>query len=158
MNEQEFTRVFQPLLPKVSSYLVRRVPSQEVEDLASRVFEIAWQKRKQCPTDFELAWLYRICGFVVANFRRKQSNRGVIFELFVSDNPAPAAEDMVIADLHLRSAFQALAANDRQVLALYAFDGLSVAELAIALETTPNTATQRLKRARNRLAIELSKE
>jgi RNA polymerase sigma-70 factor (ECF subfamily) len=158
MDQNEFTHKFRPLLPKISTYLIRRVPVGEVEDLASLVVEIAWIKRAQCPENFELAWLYRICGFIVSNYRRKQMKRGIVFELLSRDNPAPSAEDVVISNLHMKKAFDALNPRDRQILSYFAFEGLTVTEIAVALGTSANTATQRLKRARARLAAELDKE
>lgn len=158
MDQHEFVQLFRPLLPKVSSYLNRRVPAQEVEDLASKVFEIAWDKREKCPIGFELAWLYRICGNVVSNYRRKASASWRLVELFDSDGSAPSAEDLAIANLSMRAAFESLTSKDRQVLSLFAFDGLTVAEIGTALNLSPNAATQRLKRARAKLSAELEKE
>lgn len=158
MDQHEFVQLFRPFLPKVSSYLNRRVPGQDVEDLASKVFEIAWAKRDKCPEGFELAWLYRVCGNVVSNYRRKASSSWRLGELIDSDGSAPSAEDLAIANLSMRAAFEALASKDRQILSLFAFDGLTVAEIGTALNLSPNAATQRLKRARAKLAVELEKE
>ena len=52
-------------------------------------------------------------------------------------------------------AWAALKPAERNILALSAFDGLSVNELAVALEITPNTASQRLGRARKNFAEKL---
>jgi RNA polymerase sigma-70 factor (ECF subfamily) len=158
MDQREFVHLFRPLLPKVSAYLNRRVPAQDVEDLASKVFELAWSKREGCPEGFELAWTYRICGNVVSNYRRKASSSWRLGGLIDSDGSAPSAEDLAIANLSMRAAFEALASKDRQILSLFAFDGLTVAEIGTALNLTPNAATQRLKRARAKLAAELEKE
>ena len=158
MDQREFVRTFQPLLPKVSAYLNRRVATQDVEDVASKVFEIAWAKRKACPEGHELAWLYKICSNVVSNERRKQRNIWQLAELFESDHAAPSAEDLAIANISLRHAIASLKASDRQIIALFAIDGLKLGEIAIALGISANSATQRLKRARARLAAELEEK
>lgn len=146
MNNQEFTETFRQHLPKVSSYLAYRVNANDIEDLASKVFEIAWQKRSSCPAGNELAWLYKIAGYVVSNHRRKVT--AISLALFDSDATAPSAEDLVIADRSIKQAWSKLDAKDRTVLGLVAFDQLSVAEIAIALGISSNAASIRLHRAR----------
>lgn len=152
MNQAEFVALYRAHLPALSKYLVRRVERDQVEDLAADVLEIAWKKRNSAPKDMELAWLYRIAGFVLANHRRKQSNRGTSWTVRDSDLVAPSAESIALKDLELGEAFGSLSLSDRQILALFAIDGLSVQELAVALGISPNTASVRLKRARERLA------
>src|SRR5690606_15805284 len=56
----EFADVYRRHLPAVSAYLARRVPREDVEDLASDVFAIAWRKRATVTPGEELPWLYRI--------------------------------------------------------------------------------------------------
>lgn len=146
MNSQEFGDTFRAYLPKVSKYLSYRVNPNDVEDLASRIFEIAWQKRAACPEGKELPWLYKISGFVVSNYRRKVT--AISLSLFDTDATAPSAEDLVITDLALRQAWRNLGAKDRTVLALAAYEELSTSEIAIALGITKNAASIRLHRAR----------
>jgi RNA polymerase sigma-70 factor (ECF subfamily) len=146
MNNQEFTDIFRQLLPKVSRYLAYRVNANDVEDLASKIFEIAWQKRQSCPEGKELPWLYKIAGFVVSNHRRKVT--AISLALFDTDATAPSAEDLVIADLSIKRAWSALTAKDRSILALAAFEQLTVAEISVAMGISPNAASIRLHRAR----------
>jgi RNA polymerase sigma-70 factor (ECF subfamily) len=146
MNTQEFTETFRQHLPKVSRYLAYRVHANDVEDLASKIFEIAWQKRQSCPEGKELPWLYKIAGFVVSNHRRKVT--AISLALFDTDATAPSAEDLVIADLSIKRAWSALSAKDRSILALAAFEQLTVPEIALALGITPNATSIKLHRAR----------
>ena len=46
----------------MSAYLARRVPRDDVEDLAADVFAIAWRKRASVTPGEELPWLYRIAS------------------------------------------------------------------------------------------------
>lgn len=146
MNTQEFTETFRQHLPKVSRYLAYRVHANDVEDLASKIFEIAWQKRQSCPEGKELPWLYKIAGFVVSNHRRKVT--AISLALFDTDATAPSAEDLVIADLSIKRAWSALSAKDRSILALAAFEQLTVPQIALALGITPNATSIKLHRAR----------
>lgn len=146
MNADEFTETFRQYLPKVSKYLAYRVNSNDVEDLASRIFEIAWQKRNTCPAGKELPWIYKISGFVVSNHRRKVT--ALSLSLFDTDATAPSAEDLVIADLSIKQAWARLDAKDRAVLALVAYEELTISEISIALGISNNAVSVRLHRAR----------
>lgn len=155
MNEEQFVATFRQHLPAVSKFLVRRVARDEVDDLASEIFEIAWRKRSSFTQGSELAWLYRIGGYVIANHRRKETKLGAWLPLLDTDESAPSAESLGIANVSIAQAWGALKPAERNILALSAFDGLSVNELAVALEITPNTASQRLGRARKNFAEKL---
>ena len=146
MNSQEFTETFRQHLPRVSKYLAYRVHANDIEDLASKIFEIAWQKRESCPDGKELPWLYKISGFVVSNHRRKVT--ALTLSLFDTDATAPSAEDLVIADLGIKQAWSQLTAKDRAVLALAAYEQLNPSEIALALGISNNAASIRLHRAR----------
>lgn len=146
MNADEFTETFRQHLPKVSKYLAYRVNANDIDDLASRIFEIAWQKRNSCPSGKELPWLYKISGFVVSNHRRKV--KALSLSLFDTDATAPSAEDLVIADLSMKQAWSKLDAKDRTVLALVAYEELSVPEISIVLGISKNAVSLRLHRAR----------
>ena len=146
MNSQEFTEIFRQYLPKVSKYLAYRVHANDIEDLASKIFEIAWQKRGFCPEGKELPWLYKISGFVVSNHRRKVT--ALTLSLFDTDATAPSAEDLVIADLAIKQAWSQLSAKDRAVLALAAYEQLTTPEIARVLGISNNAASIRLHRAR----------
>ncbi len=156
MDQQEFVATFREHLTPLSKYLTRRVDRSDVEDLAADIFEIAWRKRASCPNGMELAWLYKIAGYVVANHRRKQTRRGLSFAINDNDAAAPSAEDLAIGTSALAGAFASLSAPDRQALSLIAFENLTVNQAAVALGVSANTASQRIKRARERLAKKLS--
>ena len=155
MNEEQFVATFRQHLPAVSKFLVRRVTRDEVDDLASEIFEIAWRKRNSFSKGSELAWLYRIGGYVLANHRRKEAKRGTWLPLLDTDSAAPSAESLGIANVSIAQAWASLKPAERNILALTVFDGLSVNEVAVALGITPNTASQRLGRARKNFAEKL---
>ena len=62
-----------------------------------------------------------------------------------------AAEDIVVADIALSEALAALSDADREIVVLSAWDGLSIAELALFFDISDNAATVRLSRAHSRL-------
>jgi RNA polymerase sigma-70 factor (ECF subfamily) len=158
VDQDKFVATFRSHLQDISRYLTRRVELNQVEDLASEIFEIAWRKRESCPEGFELAWLYKIAGFVVSNHRKKLSRRATTVPLLDHDRSAPSAEDVALDGSSVAQAFDELSAKDRQVLALLVFEQLSIKEIAVVLGTTENNTSQRLKRARERLVKNLKQQ
>ena len=158
MDQVQFVATFRSHIQDISKYLTRRVEVSQVEDLASEIFEIAWRKRESCPEGFELAWLYKIAGFVVSNHRKKLSRRAITVPLLDHDRSSPSAEDVALDGSSVSQAFDELSAKDRQVLSLLVFEQLSIKEIAVVLGTTENNTSQRLKRARERLANNLQQQ
>jgi len=158
VSPEEFTKLYRGFLPQISGYLVRRCDRSDVEELASRVFEIAWRKRTQAPKGFELAWLYRIAGFVVSNHRRAIRSEKSFLENLRPSDFAPSPEDIAIADVSLSKAWKKLSSFEREAISLTAFEGLSNQEAARVLEISPNAFTQRLAKARKQLKERLSSD
>lgn len=155
MTPEQFNSLFRSQLPEITRFIARRVSEAEVEDLASDLFEIAWQKREQIPLDFELPWLYRTARNLIANQRRKSANRSRIFAQLNPVEAAPSAESLALADLELAAAWQALKPADREILALWAFESFTTAQLAVALKISEGNAAVRLSRAKKQLAEKL---
>ena len=152
----DFATVYREHLPAISRYLARRVERDAVEDLAADVFAVAWRKRDSVTAGEELPWLYRIAANLVANHRRKQAATASFIASLRPADSAPAADDIVIADQQLASAWKLLKARDREVLALAVFEDLPVTSIATALGVSANAVSIRLHRARKQLADHLS--
>jgi RNA polymerase sigma-70 factor (ECF subfamily) len=151
VSPEEFTAIYRQLLPQISKYLARRVSPSDVEELASRIFEIAWQKRTQAPSGFELPWLYRIAGYVVSNHRRSEAARASFLAVFRPSDSAPSAEEIALSDLSLSQAWAKLSAAERQVIALSSFEGLDNPSAAAVLEISTNAFGLRLSKAKAKL-------
>ena len=151
MTPEEFTSIYRQLLPQITKYLVRRVSPPDVEEIASRIFEIACAKRSEAPKGFELPWLYRIAGFVVANHRRSQKAKESFMALFRPKDSAPSAEDIALSDLSLSEAWAKLTPAERQVISLSSFEGLDNASSARVLEISTNAFALRLSKAKSKL-------
>jgi RNA polymerase sigma-70 factor, ECF subfamily len=148
----DFATVYSEHLPAISRYLARRVHRDHIEDLAADVFALAWRKRDSVTPGEELPWLYRIAANLVANHRRRQAASSSFIASLRPADSAPAADDIVIADQQLASAWKQLSAKDREVLALAVFEDLPVATIATALGVSANAVSIRLHRARRQLA------
>ncbi len=152
----DFATVYTEHLPAISRYLARRVHRDHVEDLAADVFALAWRKRESVTKGEELPWLYRIAANLVANHRRKlAASTSFIASLRPADS-APAADDIVIADQQLATAWKQLKATDREVIALATFEELPIGTIATALGISANAVSIRLHRARKQLAALLA--
>ena len=64
---------------------------------------------------------------------------------------APSAESIALADIELSDAFAGLTAAEREIISLWALEGLSNADIALVLEVSQNAAAIRLTRAKQKL-------
>lgn len=158
MSPEEFNSVFRALLPEVSKFLARRVQASDVEDLAADLFELAWSKREQITTGFELAWLYKSARYLIANHHRKQSGRSSILATLTAPIAAPSAEAIALADIEIAEIWKELANKDQEVLALWAFEALETKDIARVLEISENAANIRLSRAKAALKLKLAEK
>lgn len=157
MTAEEFGTLFRAHITEISRFLARRLPVDQVDDIASDLFEIAWNKRSKIPQGLELPWLYKTARYLIANHRRKEAGRLAILATLAEPVAAPSAESIALADLELAQAWDKLNEKEREALALWALDGLDPKEVAIALGISENAANVRLSRAKKNLLSELEK-
>ena len=157
MTAEEFGALFRAHITEISRFLARRLPMDQVDDIASDLFEIAWNKRSKIPQGLELPWLYKTARYLIANHRRKEAGRLAILATLSEPVAAPSAESIALADLELAQAWDKLNEKEREALALWALDGLDPKEVAIALGISENAANVRLSRAKKNLLSELEK-
>ena len=155
MSPDEFTARFHELRIPIAKFLYRRVDANDVDDLVSEVFGIAWRKGSGVTVGEELPWLYRVATNLVANHRRKTARADRFFAALLAPDTAPSAESLAVADMSLAAAWSRLPVKSREVLALTALDGLSVTDAAAALAITPNAVSVRLARARAQMRTAL---
>lgn len=157
MTAEEFGALFRAHIAEVSRFLARRLPADQVDDMASDLFEIAWNKRAKIPHGLELPWLYKTARYLISNHRRKEAGRLAILATLAEPVAAPSAESIALADIELAQAWGKLNEKEREALALWALDGLEPNEVAIALGISANAANVRLSRAKKNLLSELEK-
>ena len=156
LSPEEFTQRFGEMRTPIAKFLYRRVEPDDVEDLSAQVFDIAWRKGGSVNVGEELPWLYRVATNLVANHRRKNARAQNFVARIVAPDTSPSAESIAVADIALADAWRLLPATSREILALTAFDGLSVSEAALALDITANAVSVRLNRARTQLRAALT--
>lgn len=134
----------------VRAYLQRRVAPTDVDDLLSEVFLVAWRHRERKPRS-DLPWLYGIGRKVLSTHYRATERRGKLRTRMEGDaktsrtNASEPARSTEIA-----SVLASLDPNDREVLLLFAWEGLSPTEIARVFGTTSPAMRMRLSRARKR--------
>lgn len=130
-----------------------RLSPQDAEDVVCEVFVVAWRRITEVPP-YELAWLLRVTRNVMANHLRAGSRRAALVRR-VTGVAAPSVPDHagdVVGQDAAERLLALLPARDQEVLRLLVLEDLSVPELAEALGCRPNTASVRVRRAKERLA------
>jgi RNA polymerase sigma-70 factor (ECF subfamily) len=112
---------------------------------------VAWSKKTKIPEGFELPWLYKTARYLVSNFHRKQSGRNNVLARLTEPVAAPSAESLALADIELSDAFAGLNSVEREIISLWALEGLSNAEIAKVIEVSENAAAIKLTRAKQKL-------
>lgn len=146
-SAMRFTSEIAVHLDAVFRYFRRRAASTDVDDLTAEVFETAWRKLADIPSERTLPWLYRTAGFVLANHRRRVQS----LPLQLVEEPTDDDHARRIAERdRLSRALALLSERDREILLLHAWEGLSGDELGEALAISRSGAQAALSRARTR--------
>jgi RNA polymerase sigma-70 factor (ECF subfamily) len=158
MTEQEFNDLFRSYLSETSRFIARRTKAEDVEDLAADLFALAWQKRDSIPKGLELPWLYKSARYLISNHNRKNQGRTSILATLQEPQSAPSAESIALADIELADAWKGLSTKEKEILSLWAFEGLEPKQLAVALEKSENACAIALSRAKSKLTQLLNSE
>ncbi len=156
--EEDFRRLWTDYNRHVLAYALRRTAQRsDAEDVVSATFGVAWRRWGDRPAaEFELPWLYAIAARVLAN-QRRSLRRLAALRSRLRDLPTPADKER--SDLpDVVAALKQLRTDDQEILRLAAWEGLTGAELAVALDCTENAAAIRLHRARKRLEEQLMRK
>jgi RNA polymerase sigma-70 factor (ECF subfamily) len=136
------------------------VPSDAVDDVVAETFLTVWRCLDEVPAgEAALVWVYGVAHRVIGHQRRSLARRGRLHDRLrtVEFRPAAAADDTVVDGVESRRILAALARlgrTDGDVLRLVTWEELPVASAAAVLGIEPDTARQRLHRARRNLARE----
>jgi RNA polymerase sigma-70 factor (ECF subfamily) len=142
-------------------YFVRRVGPDEADTMLGELFRIAFERRES----FDLSraearpWLYGIATNLLSKHRRREARRIHATARLVSrgerahDAIDELAAKVDAGDLWPRvaEAVASLPEGERDALLLYAWEDLSYAEIAAALDVPIGTVRSRLNRVRSRL-------
>jgi RNA polymerase sigma-70 factor (ECF subfamily) len=161
--DTRFLRIYDRGWRPVLAYALRRVSPEDAADVLVETFTIAWQHLAEVPDDETLVlWLYVTARGVLANLGRRAQARSRLVERIAAEIDRgvvgsacpgePSHEDALVATDVLAT----LSLDDREVLMLAAWEGLSTVQLASVLNCSTSAARVRLHRARARLQASLA--
>jgi RNA polymerase sigma-70 factor (ECF subfamily) len=158
--ESRFTTLFEATYRDVRCFTVRRLPNPSVvDDIVSETFFTAWRRLAQVPADQggALTWLCRVAEYGVTHARLGERRRHALRERLRNAVPAVRHNGERVVVLHdeqetLADAFAALPDEDRTILLLAAWQGLSSQALGMVIGCSAGAAATRLARARARLS------
>jgi RNA polymerase sigma factor (sigma-70 family) len=143
----------------VYRYLARRAGPAVAEDLLADVFVTAieaGERARPHVSGSALPWLYGIAGnllrrhFTAARRRKAETSAAADAVTTLDWDAVDARLDAAARRQDLAAVLGELTDGERELLLLVAWEGLSPAEAAEALDLTPSVVRSRLYRARNR--------
>lgn len=151
-TERAFEALYTAHYQAIAGYVLRRVPSDEADDVIAQVFTVAWRRFGDVPpSPIDRLWLFGVARRSVADQQRSRRRRIHLLarlsaDAVTSGSLAPAADS---PGEQVQAAMSALRPADREALQLVLWDELSHAEAAAVLGCTPNAFELRYRRARN---------
>jgi len=161
VDHTSFRALYTEHYAAVLGYCLRRVHRDDAQDLVADTFGVAWRKRATIPdAEFVLPWLYAVAAKMIANHRRALRRRSNLKEKVrrFTDGREPSPEVQVVRrseDSVVINAVARLRPNDREVLLLSAWEGLSSRQIASRFGISTAAAEKRMTRAKQRLASAL---
>lgn len=155
----DFAAVFDRHYERIYAYAARRLGRDLAEDVASETFLIAFSRIATYDTTRPDAapWLYGIASNLVARHGRAEARRYRAMAKLAPDVPVPDVDPTYLdARGRLAAALSRLSREERDVLLLVAWAGLSQPEVAAALDVPAGTVRSRLHRARQEMRLALS--
>ncbi|WP_176728635.1 RNA polymerase sigma factor [Planobispora rosea] len=152
-DRERFTTIYDECRQRVWAYVVSRTGRQVADEVVSETFAIAWRKFDQVPQN-ALPWLLGVARNVLRdNIRAEVRREGVRREMreWITGDVA----DHVAERLGVLKAMARLTQDEREILILVAWQGLSPRDAARVLGCSVPTFRVKLHRTRKRLQAEL---
>ncbi|MFD9003666.1 RNA polymerase sigma factor [Streptomyces sp. NPDC059582] len=143
-------------------YLLRRTNPDVVEDVLSETMLVLWRRIDDVPglnagstpdPDDVLPWCYGVARGCLSNARRADGRRLRLVERLIRVQQRSATVAADHSDLH--AALDGLGELDRELVRLWAWEGLAPSQIAEVTGLTPNAVSIRLHRAKKKLAVRL---
>jgi RNA polymerase sigma-70 factor (ECF subfamily) len=147
---ERFTGLYEASYGAIHAFATRRVGIEVADEIAAETFLVAWRRLDALPEP-PLPWLYGVARNVVARHYRASGRRIQTEAALAREPTGPHAGFSEAEDPALWDAWERLRPGDQEVLALVAWEELSVAEAARVLGCPAPVFSVRLHRARRRL-------
>lgn len=158
-RRHSFESIADEVYEPVRRYLLRRLVREDAEEVLDDVLLTLWRRLDEVPPHGVLPWCYGVARRHVANHRRSHRRRQALW-----DRLASQPQQLVLdphggdSDVDMATAFERLSASDREVLRLWAWEGLEPQQIAAVLGSSVNAATLRLSRAKKKLGSEIARQ
>lgn len=157
-DPEAFGAIFDRHAETLLRYLVRRVELDTAEGLLAELFRVAFERRARFDPARTNArpWLYGIAANLLLKHRRSEARRLRATARLLAAQPSSARDcgsalDVRVLWPRLVEALEALVDAERDALLLFAWEGLSYEDVAVALDVPVGTVRSRIHRARRRL-------
>lgn len=150
-DADRFTAIYDGCRQRVWAYVVSRAGRQVADDVVSETFTVAWRRLGDVPEP-PLPWLLVVARNILRDTVRAEARR-VSFTAEWMSWVEPAEADIaeeVSERSALLKALATLSEDDRELLILSAWQGLTTAQAAAVVGCSPITLRVRLHRARKR--------
>lgn len=160
-QSQRFQALYRAHYEQVYMYFKRRTDPESARDGTADTFLVAWRRLDDVPNDDRtLPWLYGTARRVLANqWRSRRRLDGLRDKLIrFGSEPERGPEDIVVRAPHIEAVAEALGhlrEQDREVIRLAEWEGLSHAEIGVVMGCSTHAVDQRMHRALKRLADHL---
>ncbi len=159
-RDDRFRALYVGTRPQIVAYALRRTSSRDdAADIVAETFEIAWRRLDDIPAGKAgLLWLYVTARYVLANHGRRLRRRDEITARLAEELRGVSLRVQASDEerLVMRSLLDSLNPDERELLMLAGWEGLSAAEIGRVLGCSPTAARIRLHRARARLKSEMA--
>jgi len=154
---EQFAVLFDRHAPRIHRYVARRIGREAADDLVAETFLAAFGQRRRYDLRYADAapWLYGIATNLIGQHRRDEARQFRIQHALPPEPETPGHAERVTADVTaqamrgvLMAALAGLAAADRDVLVLIAWEQLTYEEVGRCLGIPVGTVRSRLHRAR----------
>lgn len=150
-----FGQVFDRHVDAIYGYLCRRVGRTSAEDLTSETFACAFDGRERFFGEDALPWLYGIASNLIRHQLRAERRQLAAYARAASQDARDQVDDEIEGRVDatamvpaLAEALRRLRPEERDVLLMHAWQGLSYRDIADALGIAIGTVGSRLTRAR----------
>jgi RNA polymerase sigma-70 factor, ECF subfamily len=147
-RETAFARLYEQHYGAIHAYASRRVGVEAADEVVAETFLVGWRRFDDVPAT-PLPWLYGVARNVVLRHQDTTHRETLAREAAERERPGLGSHD--VEDPELWDAWNRLRPSDREVLALIAWEELTVAEAARVLGCRASQFSVRLFRARRRL-------
>ncbi|MGV8885313.1 MAG: RNA polymerase sigma factor [Microbacteriaceae bacterium] len=156
-KDDEFERIMRDVVEPVRRFLARRTDAATADDITSETLLVLWRRIDDVPSE-AIPWAIGIARLQLANAERSARRQRRLFSRIATIDPPQAVRDHALDDAgYIADAINNLRVADAEVLRLWAWDELDLAQIAQVLEISVNAATIRLHRARKKLREEIGK-